>query len=53
MEETGLDIRISNQFFNKIKVAEFSTTFFATFGVGLSVLLYEMKEKDTLDSIRQ
>ena len=42
-QSTGLDIRLSNELFNKIKLAEYISVFYATFGVGLSILLYEMK----------
>eukprot|EP00347_Sterkiella_histriomuscorum_P010295 403376853 len=47
-QSTGLDIRISNEMFNKIKVAEYISVFFSCFGVGLSVLLFEMKKLDDI-----
>jgi hypothetical protein len=42
MEDIGLDVRISNQLFSKIKVAEYASIFFAVYGIFLSMLLYEM-----------
>jgi hypothetical protein len=35
---------VSNQYYNKIIVSEYATVFFATYGIFLSVLLYEMKD---------
>lgn len=37
------DIRVSNELYNKLKVAEYISLFFGSFGLILSSLLYEMK----------
>eukprot|EP00347_Sterkiella_histriomuscorum_P002571 403367638 len=54
-EDNHLDVRISNQYYNKIIVSEYATVFFATFGMILSVFLFEMKDdrniRTTRDSI--
>ncbi|CDW71264.1 small-conductance calcium-activated potassium channel protein [Stylonychia lemnae] len=46
---TGLDIRVSNELFNKIKLAEYASVFFSTYGVFLSILLYEMKDQENIE----
>lgn len=42
-ESNLIDIRISNELHNKLKVAEFTSVFLATFSIILAILLYEMK----------
>ena len=52
MEDLGLDVRITHELFNKIKVCEYATVFFATYGMGLSMLLYEMKDAEKIGDTR-
>jgi hypothetical protein len=40
---------MSNELFNKIKVAEYCSVFFSLYGIGLSILLYEMKNITIID----
>ena len=43
-EEDGVfDIRVSNELYNKLKVAEYISLFFAVVSVGLAMLLFEMQ----------
>ena len=41
---------MSNELFNKIKVVEYASVFFSVYGVGLSILLYEMKNLNNIES---
>lgn len=52
MDDYFPDIRISNELYNKIKILEFSSLFFAFFGVGLSMLLYEMQNISDVSILR-
>ena len=38
-----MDVRVSNSYFNKLAIAEFCSTFFAIFGLFLSMILYELR----------
>ena len=46
------DVRISNSFFNKIKVTEYVSVFFSVYGICLSILLYEMKDHSDIAETR-
>lgn len=48
-ENTAIDIRISNELFNKMKVAEFTSVFFAFVGISLSIIIYEIKNLKDLE----
>lgn len=41
-DSSFIDIRISNELFNKLKVAEFASVFFAAWGICLSIIIYEI-----------
>lgn len=43
---------MSNEYYNKIIVAEYATVFFASYGMFLSVLLFEMKDNHDIDETR-
>lgn len=44
-----VDIRISNEYFNKLKISEYISLFFAMYGLFLSVLLYEITSGKEVD----
>ena len=42
MEDLGLDVRIADEIFTKLKVSEYCSVFFACYSIALSILLYEL-----------
>lgn len=51
-EESCKDVRMSNIYYNKIKIADFASVFFSTYGISLCVLLYYMKSIDNIKNTR-
>lgn len=47
----NLDVRVSNSYFNKLAIAEFSSAFFSLLGLLLSILLYERRYLETLKNM--
>ena len=45
-------MRISNIFYNKLKIADYASVFFSTYGLSLCVLLFYMKDYDNIDRTR-
>ncbi|CDW76554.1 small-conductance calcium-activated potassium channel protein [Stylonychia lemnae] len=51
-EDAIKDVRLSNQYYNKIIISEYSAVFFSTFGMCLSVLLFEMKDNKDISEVQ-
>lgn len=48
----NLDVRVSNSYFNKLAIAEFSSAFFSLVGLFLSILLYERRHIESLKEVQ-
>jgi hypothetical protein len=43
------EVRVTNEYYNRIIIVEFISVFFSTFGVGISMVINELKLNKTLN----
>jgi len=44
------EVRVTNEYYNRIIIVEYISVFFSTFGVGISMVINELKLINKIDS---
>lgn len=47
------EVRVTNEYYNRIIIVEYISVFFSTFGVAISMVINELKLNKTLDSAQE